>query len=50
VTLHDPARADASIAAADEVIALLAAAGAAVLVLAEAGDAARRAGGRTGAH
>ncbi|HEY8648726.1 MAG TPA: TIM barrel protein [Candidatus Limnocylindria bacterium] len=43
VTLHDPARADASIAAADEVIALLAAAGAAVLVLAEAGDAARRA-------
>jgi len=43
VTLHDPARVSAGIAAADEVIALLAAAGASVLVLAEAGDAARKA-------
>ena len=43
VTLHDPARVAAGIAEADRIIALLAAAGAAVLVLAEAGDAARKA-------
>jgi len=43
VTLHDPARVAAGIADADRIIALLAAAGATVLVLAEAGDAARRA-------
>lgn len=43
VTLHDPARVGAGIAEADRIIALLAAAGATVLVLAEAGDAARRA-------
>ncbi|GAC1489091.1 MAG: TIM barrel protein [Candidatus Limnocylindrales bacterium] len=43
VTLHDPTRVAAGIAEADEIIALLAAAGATVLVLAEAGDAARKA-------
>lgn len=43
VTLHDPARAQAGIAEADRIIALLAAAGAAVLVLAEAGDPSRKA-------
>ena len=43
VTLHDPARLAAGVAEADQVIALLAAAGATVLVLAEAGDAERKA-------
>ena len=43
VTLHDPARVASAIADADLVIALLAAAGAEVLVLAEAGDARRKA-------
>ena len=43
VTLHDPARVAAGIADADRIIALLAAAGASVLVLAEAGDATRKA-------
>ena len=43
VTLHDPDVAAAGIAAADRIIELLAAAGAGVLVLAEAGDAKRSA-------
>jgi len=43
VTLHDPGRIAAGIADADRIIELLAAAGASVLVLAEAGDARRKA-------
>lgn len=43
VTLHDPTRVAAGIAEADQIITLLAAAGATVLVLAEAGDTARKA-------
>lgn len=43
VTLHDPGRATAGHAQADRIIGLLAAAGAGVLVLAEAGDAKRKA-------
>lgn len=43
VTLHDGARTTAGVADADRIIDLLAAAGAGVLVLAEAGDAKRRA-------
>ena len=43
VTLHDPERVAAAVADADRLIELLAAAGASVLVLAEAGDAKRKA-------
>jgi len=43
VTLHDPGRRAAGIAEADRIIELLAAAGASILVLAEAGDARRKA-------
>jgi len=43
VTLHDPGRVASAIADADRIIALLAAAGAGVLVLAEAGDTRRKA-------
>lgn len=43
VTLHDPARSAVGLAEADRIIDLLAGAGAEILVLAEAGDAARRA-------
>lgn len=43
VTLHDANRTSEAIAAADRIIALLSAAGARVLVLAEAGDARRKA-------